>query len=330
MKLARDLLKKKPGLQHIIPVRCYMHAYGITMTSILAHPIIKGLVVSAQKIVTYFRAAHKPLFLLKQEAKLLGIDCSLKSSNTTRITSIQLCADSVLKNQHALKKVCQVHGNEINNNQVKLFVFTRDFWIKLDDLNKLLVPFSKAIMAIQSKTSRLSDVNRYWIYLSKCVESFCENTHYLGEDFEKHLIRSFNARTKEIPSQISSLALLLDPRYRSGVNTTNKESFTLLLTSATTIMLDAGYAREQCELLCQQIIAYAKNLSPYSLCTYGGETFNVRDWWASIPLSQEPVIVNLSKILFSITPHSAGVERTFSLFDWIQSKRRNRLSVEKI
>jgi hypothetical protein len=46
-------------------------------------------------------------------------------------------------------------------------------------------------------------------------------------------------------------------------------------------------------------------------------------------LTQEPIIVNLAKILFSVVPHAAKVERTFSLFDWIQSKRRNCLSAEK-
>jgi hypothetical protein len=88
------------------------------------------------------------------------------------------------------------------------------------------------------------------------------------------------------------------------------------------IMMDAGYSISQCELLCQQLGAYLNT------CSYGRPNFSVKNWRDCVPLTQEPTIVNLAKVLFSVVPHTAKVERTLSLFDWIQSERRNCLSVE--
>lgn len=41
-------------------------------------------------------------------------------------------------------------------------------------------------------------------------------------------------------------------------------------------------------------------------------------------------LAQVAEIGFSLPVSAAGPERTFSLFDWIQSKRRNRLGTDKL
>ena len=47
----------------------------------------------AQRVVSYFRASHRPLALLLKEASHLNINATPVTSNTTRFTSVHLCLD---------------------------------------------------------------------------------------------------------------------------------------------------------------------------------------------------------------------------------------------
>jgi hypothetical protein len=75
--------------------RCMMHSFSLLIGSILGHEWSKELVANAQLLVCYFRAAHKPLGLLRKEASRLGIRASLARANATRFTSVHMCLESV-------------------------------------------------------------------------------------------------------------------------------------------------------------------------------------------------------------------------------------------
>jgi hypothetical protein len=49
-----------------------MHAFALLLGSILALPWAKELVTNAQRVVTFFRASHQPLALLRPAADELG------------------------------------------------------------------------------------------------------------------------------------------------------------------------------------------------------------------------------------------------------------------
>ncbi len=44
------------------------------------------------------------------------------------------------------------------------------FWASAEVLNKILVPFSKVMTAMQAKTATLADIIRYWLYLARVEE----------------------------------------------------------------------------------------------------------------------------------------------------------------
>lgn len=76
-----------------------MHGFNLVLGSILAFPWAQQLVVSAQRVVTYFRASHQPLALLRNAADRFGIKKALHNANKTRFTSKDECIKSVLANQ---------------------------------------------------------------------------------------------------------------------------------------------------------------------------------------------------------------------------------------
>jgi hypothetical protein len=55
-----------------------------------------------------------------------------------------------------------------------------------------------------------------------------------------------------------------------------------------------------------------------------------RDYWGAQSEVKFPLLKKLVDIVFAIPTSSAASERAWSIFDYIRSKRRNRLSVEKV
>eukprot|EP00644_Phytophthora_capsici_P019652 jgi/Phyca11/133843/e_gw1.817.3.1 len=55
-----------------------------------------------------------------------------------------------------------------------------------------------------------------------------------------------------------------------------------------------------------------------------------KDYWESRSAKEFPLLKQIARIVFAVPTSSAASERAWSIFDHIHSKRRNRLSVEKV
>ena len=94
----------------------------------------------------------------------------LKANNGTRMTSVQLCVDSVINSKHALRKGVEEYPDAISNADVADSISHGMFWVQLDELNELFKPLCVAIMSVQSNT--MSDVTRLSVRSSKDFKSF--------------------------------------------------------------------------------------------------------------------------------------------------------------
>jgi hypothetical protein len=193
-----------------------MHAFALVMLSIMAHIWAKSLIVVAQRIVTYFRASHKPMATLQRIAASRRIRTTLVSSNKTRLTSVHLCIQSLIQLQPAFSEYLELAKTDSSlmpatQQELQEALSDFDWWAKLQKLNKLLQPFSEVIMAIQSQQSTLADVSRYWLYLAQQLKL---QLPFLPNGFRQHVITSFNKRAAEMDSGLCRLALFLDPRYK--------------------------------------------------------------------------------------------------------------------
>eukprot|EP01040_Poterioochromonas_malhamensis_P000052 gene52-56_t len=247
MKLARSLLVQRDDCRHILKIRCFMHAFGVTMGSVMGHPSIKAVITLCQKIVTFVRASHLTLANLTKRAKESKppINTGLKSSNTTRLTSTFLCISSVLEHKRVL--ISMLHAQEIPSPVVSKIIMDGAFWTRLSDIYHLLKPFSDVIMSIQSNESSLADVARYWIYLTRSICSFLGASTF-DDSVKAHIQFAFNKRTVEIPPVISLLALYLDPRFR-GAFSVSEDVLKLISIEAAIIMFKRRlYSEEDLEV----------------------------------------------------------------------------------
>lgn len=137
-----------------------MHGFNLVLGSILAHPWAQQLLVQAQRVVTYFRASHLPLQLLRTAATNFNISRGLHSSNTTRFTSKHECTSSVATLQPAFQFVLNNEADAIKNKDVVDILGDPCFWADLPKLNKLQEPLTKVITLVQSNRTTLADVCR--------------------------------------------------------------------------------------------------------------------------------------------------------------------------
>ena len=118
------------------------------MASIMGHPYASGMITQAQKLVTFFRASHQPLALLKMLAHSMGIKRMLITSNKTRFTSVHASLESVVRLQSVLQEIARQHPAILSKCAMKT-ISNDIFFVRLKHLCKLLEPFSLVIAAVQ-------------------------------------------------------------------------------------------------------------------------------------------------------------------------------------
>lgn len=72
-----------------------MHCFSTCMGPVMGHKFATSIVSRAQSLVTFFRASHKSLALLKEHAAGRGIKRMLVTLNKTRFTSVHAMLESV-------------------------------------------------------------------------------------------------------------------------------------------------------------------------------------------------------------------------------------------
>jgi hypothetical protein len=242
MRLARDLLAAVPEYKHILPLRCFMHAYGLVMGTALAHPYAQDTVTKAQKFVNYFKSSHRAKALLAEMAGRCKVSTGLASSNQTRMTSIHMCLESLLRLQPAFTILLLEEAQRVQvqrpqagvqqgqpplfdsrHQDTKKLLQDAGWWAQVKQISDIMQPFSQVIMAVQGDCSSLADVSRYWAYLAHQLQVQLPTRLKEGgsaTEYALHVARGFNRHHSEMASPVCRLALMLDPRYKAGVKST--------------------------------------------------------------------------------------------------------------
>jgi hypothetical protein len=320
--------------------RCMMHGFGLVLGSVVSHAWAKEVLVSAQGLVTFFRSSHKPLGLFRETLNSLPVPEGSKkkkrglvTSNQTRMTSQQMCLQSIVDNEVTFRTLLQNHPDVLSSKPALLTLLQdRNWWTRIDALNALLEPFSKVIMAVQAERSSMADVARYWIFLARELPKVIvkyEGVFPLA--FQQHIVYSFNKRVDEMDRVLGRLALFLDPRYKEAVS---KQLFKGLLIVAGQIMNMWGKSKEETSKLMDAMELYEQGAAPFHL-RHGGPNFDSLAWWEGIGVSSkcgvgEKLLAELATILLGAVPHSAATERLFSMLKWFESGRRVNLAVHTL
>ena len=150
--------------------RCMMHCFSTCIGSVMGHKFAQGIVSQAQSVVTFFRASHKPLALLKDHAASRGIKRMLVTSNKTRFTSVHAML-SVLRLRDSLMWLVKEHRGLLSATVLAALAEHELFFLALSQLCHLLTPFTLVIHAVQSDDATMADVMRYWYFLARQMDA---------------------------------------------------------------------------------------------------------------------------------------------------------------
>ena len=159
-----------------------MHAFITCMLSVMGHPLAQQIISQAQRLVTFFRASHQPLFLLNKLAASMGVKRTLITSNKTRFSSVHASLESVSRLQSALQELVRQHPR-LCTAAVMATIGSDMFFVRLKQICKLLEPFTLVMAAVQAARATIADAMRYWLFLAKhiiiCAQTACLQTSRL-------------------------------------------------------------------------------------------------------------------------------------------------------
>lgn len=183
-----------------------MHAFSTCMGSTFGHPWVKRLLKRGQKLITFINASHRPHALLKQTAAALGIKRLLVTSNKTCFTSVHASIESIVRLQPALEKIVRQHPGMMPG-EVEGIITDEVMFLHMQQVCKLLEPFTLVIMAVQSDECTLADVQRCWMHPAKCMAALSSVSS--DSDFDAQCTAAFNMRQLEMQTPLCRLALFL-------------------------------------------------------------------------------------------------------------------------
>lgn len=187
-----------------------------------------------------------------------------------------------------------------------------------DDLKvaiQLLCPIGDAIVTLEAESACLSDV--YSVY-SKLEQAVAMGTCYTADQLTmvKEICRQ---RWDELFVEVHGLAYVLDPRYEgAGMSRAQRRSAEMYLE-----LLVPGSTAELA-----QYFAMVKELREDVRKSLVSGDLPVRTWARTMSAEQFPLLVPLVERIFGIAASSAACEKTFSSYNYIQNKFRNRLGDE--
>ena len=164
--------------------------------------------------------------------------------------------------------------------------------------------------------------------LLRCAKHMIEVEILETDDLEYsiHAKKTFIEQFHSMNTDIHWFAMFLHPQCRKlaisqvAKSRTYKDAVTIALKIAKKWSWSESHARE-----------LTKNLKDYHLARkpFEGGHADAKKWWIDLyDRHQDYPLRKMAIIIFSLTPHSADVERLFSNLGGIQGVRRSRLSVD--
>ncbi|GMF47907.1 unnamed protein product [Phytophthora fragariaefolia] len=140
-----------------------------------------------------------------------------------------------------------------------------------------------------------------------------------------------DARWSHVHTDATGLAFLLDPHtnldYFVGSDETDTITQGCDFAERSGILHELGVTRAEFNSAMYHFAGEKRRRSPATLRNIEGA--DPRDWWYS-NRKDYPLVWEIAKRVFAIPPSSAASERAWSIMDFIHSKKRNRLTTDKV
>jgi hypothetical protein len=320
MVKAKRLVNEK--YPHIIPVRCITHHINLLTNDIMKHEFSRLTISKCMKIVKYFHQSYKAGALLSEDIKKNLIDGGgLKGYCKTRWTTAFDCLASILRCESSLHNVLENYPETLSS-EIKDLLRNRIFYQDVEELVNIIKPIKEVLTSLEYKTTTLSDCFIQLIKLGIMIKC----TNLLNSEFRLYCLEKFNLRWSQFDFKLYLLGYFFHPSYRGkGL----KEGvFRQIVHWSVEILINNinGGINSASELVLQ-MADYKDFQAPYEYKYKPG--YKVESWWAATG-KYNSWIGQIALIINSITPHNVGCERVFSVLGWMCTKRRSRLSTDRM
>lgn len=301
MQVMRKKLQEDLEDKEFISYGCASHYLNLTGQDITEK--VSALTKHIVEVQKYFRNHHQPGAYLKEYPD------SVKPQipGETRWNSQIICLETFLRNREFYLKIVDDHESDIDKNITKK-INDVSIYKEAKSLYKQLKPIAAALDNLQSEEASISTACCEWLKLV--------NNNELQPYAD---ILKFRFEQAITPAHI--LAYLLDPKYMGeGLTAPQQESTRIWL-----LELNPAYL--------PLVISFQAEEDPFPKSYFTSEVRNnvkASIWWKSMKNS----MINQEFLNFIIHLHncpssSAGIERLFSNYSFVQNKLRNRLGLEK-
>jgi hypothetical protein len=330
MKKAWEILRAKhPGL---IVNGCAAHTINLLVKDICNLDRFNDTLQQAKAITAFVRDRNaltkgfeKIQNMLHDEGDLEKIGALLSVGNTRWYTH-HGCVRRVLENKVVLKQLIEtavfIGIKETKKVKPKKQLFSSlikndNFWASLEVAEKALRPTSKAVGVLESDTCCLSDI--YKLFKGFLVD-------YKDDE---DIIELVQDRWAFLHTESMGFAYFLDPKTRAGAGLVGDDMYdnSILIQQYS---VRKGFCTNEEEILAeyQRFVWDMKNLSAKAVIFI--DSNSALTYWYTIGASEYPILYKVAKIVFKVPTSQAASERAWSIYDFILTKRRNRLSPAKV
>ncbi|CAB5368067.1 unnamed protein product [Rhizophagus irregularis] len=247
------------------------------------------------KIVNYFHRSYKAGALLSEDIKNNLIEGGgLKGYCKTHWSTAFDCLTSILRCKRSLHNILETQPDTLSS-EVKDLLRNRIFFQNVEELIKIIKPIKEVLTSLEYKMTTLSDC---FIQLMK-LGIMIQIPNVLNQEFHSYCLEKFNLRWSQFNFKLYLLGYFFHPSYRG---------------KGLKIGVFCQICHWSIELLINNISG-GKN----SANKLVGQMADYKDFKVPYEFEYIPGTFSIERC-----------ERLFSVLGWMCSKRRSRLSIDRI
>lgn len=312
---------------HIYAVGCGCHGLDLNIKHIVAKGYISTIYKKVRACINTFRKKKvvKANFKLMQVEKYHGKALALKLPSKTRFFGASLCLESLIVNKAALQATVIIEDLDISYSVRSALLDNEDFWSPVIFVSRLIKPIADGIKIIEANDAKLSHLVAVLMNITVQVNNILnedETPLSLGETRRiSGIIPKF---TKFILRDIHLAAYLVDPNFCGrGLGDENK-------TAATNVIKDiANSLKLNEDEVLESLLDFQTKTNFFRNETLWKPslTTDSSKWWKAF-CSKQPLYPVAARLM-SCVPSATGCERTWSDYEHVHNKKRNKLLNER-
>lgn len=310
---------------------CAAHTLNLLMKDVAQLEEIEDCIEKCRKITKFVkhRSAVITRFRRIQTEMMADGDLTnklqLELPVVTRFGTYANCCSRVMINKEVLEALSThtvvTRINDGNSKKARIefqkLVADEQFWESLKNVLEILNPIADGILEMETRKSDLSQVYQVFQRLLAKFEGNDEITSLVNE------------RWAFIHTQSMGIAYFLNPKTKAGSNMvgTDKQD---TIDQLEEFILEKAKISDDEEAVSKEIddfVDLVTNPSDKAKRTIDRKT--IATFW-NIYDDRFPILKKVADIVFKVPTSQAASERIWSFYDFIHSKRRNKLTTEKV